>query len=91
MTGLIDYLGKPFEMLYEHTSDEVDQHGVYADTRTEGGVYSITSTQSGLSTYAAYESENDGPMPGTVQPQELDTFDCEDPLTCPDCQPMAGD
>lgn len=67
----------------------MDRHGVHANPRTEGGVHSITSTRSGPSTSAAYESENDGPMPGTVQPQEPDTFDCEDSLTCPDCQPMA--
>ena len=36
MTGLTEYLGRPFEMLDEDTADEVDQHGVYAETRTEG-------------------------------------------------------
>lgn len=91
MTGLTEYLARPFEMLDEHTTDEADQHGVYAETRTEGGLYSITSTQSGRSTYAAYESEQDEPMPGTVQPREPGTFDCADPRTCPDCRPLRSE
>jgi hypothetical protein len=36
MTGPTEYPGRPFEMLDEDTADEVDQHGVYAETRTEG-------------------------------------------------------
>lgn len=91
MTGLVDYLRKPFEMLYARTSNETDQHGIYAHTRPEDGLYSITSTQSGASTYAAHGAEHDGRMPGTVLPREMDAFDCEDPRTCPDCQPITGD
>lgn len=91
MSGLVDYLTKPFELLYAHTSDETTSRSVYADTRSEGGVYSVTSTQSGASTYGAYESDRDEVIPGTVQPREVDAFDCEDPRTCPDCEPLSAD
>jgi len=91
MTGLIDYLRKPFDLLYAYTSDETDTHGIYADTRSTDGVYSITSTQSGVSTYAAYEANDDGEMPGSVLPQDAETHDCADPRTCPDCEPMVAD
>lgn len=91
MTGLIDYLRKPFDVLYAHTSDETDQHGIYADTRSTGGHFSITSTQSGVSTYAVYEAENAREMPGSVLPQEIEMHDCEDPRTCPTCQPLTTD
>ncbi len=91
MTTLIDYLRKPFEFLSAHTSDETSQHGVYADTRSEGGHFSIASTQSGVSAYAAHEAENVREMPGSVLPQELETYDCEDPQTCPTCQSTVAD
>lgn len=91
MTGLINYLRKPFDLLYAYTSDETDQYGIYADTRSKDSLYSITSTQSDGSTYAAYQSERDERTFGTVQPRELDAFDCEDPRTCPDCQPISSD
>lgn len=91
MTALIDYLRKPFDLLYAHTSDETDTHGIYANTRSKGGVYSITSTQSGASTYAAYEEDDREEIPGSVLPKDLETNDCEDPRTCPDCGPMVAD
>lgn len=89
--GLIDYIRKPFDVLHARTSDETARRGVYADTRSEDGLYSIASTQSGVSTYAASEAENHREMPGSVLPQDAETYDCEDPLTCPDCQPTVAD
>lgn len=91
MTRLIDHLEKRFDQLYAHASNETDEHGIYADTRSVEGHFSIRSTQSGVSTYRAYEENKNGSMPGTVQPEELDAFDCEDPLTCPDCEPVMAD
>lgn len=90
MTGLQTHLRKPFDLLYAYTSDEADTHGVYANTRSEEGHFSVWSTQSGVSTYSAYEENRAGRMPGTVQPQKMDAFDCEDPRTCPDCEPAVA-
>ena len=87
MIRLTKYLRKPFDFLYAHTSDETDTRGVYSGTRPKGGHFSIESTQSGVSTYAAYEAEGRQEMPGSVLPEDLETYDCEDPRTCPDCQP----
>lgn len=91
MTGLIDYLRLPFDLLYARSSNETTEHSIYADTRSREGQFPVRTTQSGVSTYAAYEEDRDGPMPGTVRPRELDAFDCVDPVTCPDCQPVVSD
>lgn len=97
MTGLTDYLQKPFDALYSITSNETTEDGiyadlgledaVYADTQSEDGVYSITSTQSGESTYAAYDSSDTetASSPG-VSPQ-----DREDSQTSADRHPTATD
>jgi hypothetical protein len=90
MANLIDYIRKPFDLLYAYTSDETDGHGIYADTRSTDGHFSITSTQSGMSTYAAYEEDDREEMPGSVVPKDLETDDCEDPRTCPDCEPVVA-
>lgn len=91
MTGLIDYIQKPLDVLYARTSDETDTHGVYADTRSQGGVYSITSTQSDVSTYAATKTENNEDVSKSMPHQNAERADCEDPRTCPNCQPLAAD
>ncbi|MFC6786097.1 hypothetical protein ACFQFH_09405 [Halobaculum halobium] len=75
MTGLTEYLGKPFDALFAITSnetvadDETVEEGLYADARSKGGVYSITSTQSGESTYAAYDA--DGSRADALQEAEV--------------------
>lgn len=91
MTQLSDYLGKPFDVLYAITSDDAEDHGTYADTRTNGGVYSITSTQSGATTYGAYDGGTDRHTDETAPARATETDDCEDPQTCPDCTPVAAD
>ena len=91
MIKLAEYMKKSFDFLYAHTSNETDQHGIYADTRAKGGHFSITSTQSGAGTYAAYDAENTREGPGSGLPREVETYDCEDPRTCPTCRPVATD
>ena len=87
---LAEYLKKPFDFLYAHTSNETDQQHTYADTRAKGGHFSVTSTQSSVSTYAACEAESARKVPGRL-PRETETYDCEDPRTCPTCRPVATD
>ena len=91
MTELTEYLKKPFDFLYAHTSNETDQRRTYADTRAKDGHFSVTSTQSGASTYAVYDAENTREGPGSGLPWEAETYDCENPRTCPTCRPMATD
>lgn len=91
MTVLVDSIKALFDTLYTRTPNGMDQHGVYADTRTEDGHYSVTSTQSGVSAYGAYEADHNKVLPGTVRPREMDAFTCVDPSTCPDCDPLADD
>ena len=90
MTELAEYLKKPFDFLYAHTSNETDQERTYTDTRATDGHFSVTSTQSGVSTYAAYEAEN-AKMAKSRLPREAETYDCENPKTCPTCRPMTTD
>jgi hypothetical protein len=73
MTGLTDYLERLSDVLYAHTSDETAQCEIYADAHCEAEHFSTRSTQSGASTYAAYEAENLGKMPGSVLPRVADT------------------
>lgn len=82
MTGLTDDLEQLSDVLYAHTSDETAQCEIYADAHRETGHFSTRSTQSGASTYAAYEAENVGKMPGSVLPRASDTRARED-LTGP--------
>jgi hypothetical protein len=71
MTRVTGYLEKAFNVLFSRSSDRTTQHGIYADTRSEGAHFSSRSTQSGVSTYAAYEAETIEKMPGCVLPREL--------------------
>ncbi len=91
MTRLAELLGKPFDALYAVTPNETMKRDVYGGTRPKNGHFSVQSTQSGVSTYRAYEAENDGEMPGSVLPRDLGAYDCADPRVCPDCQPTTSD
>ena len=71
MPKVTDYIKKSFDILSAHSSDDTAEGSVYADTRSMGGHFSSNSTQSGVSTYAAYEAENIGEMPGSVLPRNM--------------------
>ena len=51
--------------------------------------FSTTSTQSGASTHAAHGAENARKVPGSRLPQEVETYDREDPRPCSTYRPMA--
>lgn len=90
MTGLSSYLTMVFDKLYEVTSNETAEKRPYANTRSREGLYAITNTQSAESTYAAGEFELEGSQTETAQGQTVESaesFDCEDPRTCPTCTP----
>lgn len=90
MTGLIEYLREPVELLNAHTSDRADNHGVYADTRSRGDHFSITSTQSSTSTYAVYR-ERYRATPESVLSKDIGASKGADPEARPTRQPSASD
>lgn len=90
MIGLTTLLKIVCDKLYELTSNEVVEERPYADTRPSESLYAITSTQPGENTYAAGESQPERAQDDARQSQEgqpAEQFDCEDPRTCPTCNP----
>lgn len=53
MIATLRHVGNAFDALYDVTSNETLQRGVYRNTRPQDGLYSITSTQSSETTYRA--------------------------------------
>lgn len=90
MTRFIDYIKKSFDILSAHSSDDTTKGSVYADTQSKDSHFSSESTQSGVTTYAAYEAETIGKMPGSVLPRDLND-NIIDRHTGPDGQPDAAD
>ncbi|SIS19930.1 hypothetical protein [Natronorubrum thiooxidans] len=88
MTGITNYSKKLFDTLSNLASEEPTQHGIYADTRSKDGLYSITNTQSGTSTYAAGQTRTKQEPALYRDVDSTETFDCEDPQTCPRCSPF---
>jgi hypothetical protein len=92
MTGLSTYLTMVFDRLYEVTSNETVEERPYADTRSRESLYAITDTQSRESTYAAGEFQIERAQGDTAESRTVESaesFDCEDPRTCPTCSPDA--
>lgn len=90
MFNPLRYVTKLFDALYEATSDETVEDspyaGTYANTRSRDGVYAITNTQSAESTYGVGK-QTDSATVETDRVSEVETFECEDPRTCPTCEP----
>lgn len=90
MIGLLATLETVFDKLYQYTSNEIVEDRPYAASRSREGLYAITNTQSGESTFAADEFEHEqinADAPQRQGGQSTESFDCEDPSTCPTCTP----
>lgn len=87
--ALTNYLRSAFDALYERTSNETTEQSPYANTRPRDGVYAITSTQSDESHYGAGEFEARRSDTGASTEADA-SFDCENPETCPTCDPTVA-
>lgn len=91
MIATLRHVGSVFDALYDVTSNETLQFGVYRNTRPRDGIYSITSTQSSETTYRAGATparERRGTAPnGNVKPingETARTRPARDPVSADD-------